>query len=69
MTDPQNYENFEYVRRGEALGEQLVMVPWNRDCCAHWLASNRQLQRRLIPRHYSSGRHVSTGGPFSFQFD
>ena len=20
MTDPQNYENFEYVRRGEALG-------------------------------------------------
>ena len=24
MTDPQNYENFEYVRRGEALGSSSL---------------------------------------------
>ena len=65
MTDPRNYENFEYVRRGEAIDKHLVLGAWHCHCCANWLASNRQLLRRLMPVTFFFGPSRIEWRPFS----
>ena len=64
MTDPRNYENFEYVRQGEALSSASL---WTLGIGTAVVIASLVIvsyRRRLISGHYSSGRHVSNGGPF-----